>query len=226
MNDSLKPSLLLAAAVIMVAVVVTVSLRSFEQTRRATDARLLSFVILRSEEALLGDLKDAETGQRGYLLTGDPLFLQPYLAIRDRVGGRLAELHRMGTATGSGPHLDALGPLITAKMAELSRVIELRRRNEPAAVAMVREGDGRRTMDAIRGEMTALARIEEAELAGREVDLRSDLRLLLALIIAGSLMALLFSLGFAYTLRLHTRQRLLGILHIDTRKAQIGRAHV
>src|SRR5215204_5297935 len=51
-------------------------------------------VIAKLEE-VLSTLKDAETGQRGFLLTGDERYLEPYRAATGRLGAELAELQQM-----------------------------------------------------------------------------------------------------------------------------------
>src|SRR5215467_8516476 len=69
---------------------------------------------------LLSQMKDAETGQRGYLLTGDDNYLAPYKAAIVVVKGTLDELRRL---TSDNPNqqrrLAALAPLIDSKLAEL-----------------------------------------------------------------------------------------------------------
>ncbi len=57
---------------------------------------------------LLSKMRDAETGQRGYALTGDEAFLEPYLAVRDSVSGNLKELLRVTTIIAAQAHLDML----------------------------------------------------------------------------------------------------------------------
>ncbi len=53
---------------------------------------------------VLSAVQDAETGQRGYLLTGDADFLQPFRAGRSKVNGEIARLHDCsGTTTASAP---------------------------------------------------------------------------------------------------------------------------
>jgi two-component system sensor histidine kinase EvgS len=111
---------------------------------------------------LLSELKDAETGQRGYLLTGDEAFLEPYLAVRDSISGHLEELRQLTLISAAHKHLDALAPLMDAKLAELSHVIELRRNHDMTAVlAVVSSGQGKRLMDSIRAEMSSFIQIEE-----------------------------------------------------------------
>ena len=67
---------------------VALSFWAFRQIRQAAEARRHTYVVISSADDLLSALKDAETGQRGYLLTGDEAFLEPYLAVRDSVSGQ------------------------------------------------------------------------------------------------------------------------------------------
>ncbi|NTW37824.1 MAG: hypothetical protein HGB17_17310, partial [Syntrophobacteraceae bacterium] len=80
-----------------------------------------------SADDFLSELRDAETGQRGYSLTGDELFLEPYLAVRDKISDHLREIRRLKLDAGAQKHLDALEPLVEAKLEEMSHGIELRR---------------------------------------------------------------------------------------------------
>ncbi|OGK87890.1 MAG: hypothetical protein A2X52_10580 [Candidatus Rokubacteria bacterium GWC2_70_16] len=113
--------------------------------------------------ALLSLLKDAETGQRGYLLTGAERYLEPYQDALAALWERQREL-RVGLADRprQRERLDALQPLIAAKLAELHRTIELRRsEGAAAAVRVVLTDEGRTLMDRIRegiGEMAARER--------------------------------------------------------------------
>ncbi|TPG49315.1 PAS domain S-box protein [Roseomonas nepalensis] len=109
-------------------------------------------------DVLLSDLRDAETGQRGFLLTGRESYLQPYDDALRELDGRIAELIRLGEAepTLARPTTE-LGRLIPAKLDELARTIALRREgNADAALALVETDRGKSLMDAIRTEAGAL----------------------------------------------------------------------
>jgi signal transduction histidine kinase len=116
-------------------------------------------------------------------------------------------------------HLDAMTPLIAAKLAELSQVIGLRQRDLAAAIAAVRGGRGKREMDSIRDEMSSFIRIEEAALAQRDADFKSDLRLMLSIIIAASVLALLLSLFFVYLINREAQRRLEDLVHLETQRS-------
>ncbi len=71
-------------------------------------------------------------------------------------------------------------------------------------------------MDAISLEMTGLVQDAKADLARSDADLQASLRLLLAVILSGSVLGLLFALSFAYALYASVRQRMLGQIHLET----------
>src|SRR3989339_1351245 len=135
----------LAGAGLLIAAMMVVggSFWSFRQIKEAADARKNTFVVMQNANELLSALKDAETGQRGYLLTGDGAFLEPYSVVRDSIGGRLEELRKLTLSGAAHKHLDALAPLVAAKLAEMENAIKLRRNNHmSAALAVVGGGSG------------------------------------------------------------------------------------
>ncbi len=116
----------------------------------------------RGINSLLSDLKDAETGQRGFLLTGDDRYLEPYSRSHT---GILAEIEQLRSLAGEDSsrqsRLKTVAEASAAKLDELEKTIALRRNDGlDAAIAVVRSGRGRDAMEQIRGELTAM-RIEE-----------------------------------------------------------------
>src|SRR5450432_232199 len=103
-------------------------------------------------EGTLSLLKDAETGQRGYILTGDEQFLEPYQTERDGIAHYFSNLKQ---ATRLDPtqtqHLRLIDDLVAEEHAFMDDTIRLRREGDlPAALALIRGGRGKQTMDEIR----------------------------------------------------------------------------
>jgi PAS domain S-box-containing protein len=101
----------------------------------------------------LSSYKDAETGQRGYLLTHDESYLAPYNHALAVISSRLADLDddaRAGVL--SEQDVDQLRQLGNLKLAELKKTIDLS--HQPggfdAATALVRTNIGKQHMDDIR----------------------------------------------------------------------------
>jgi len=204
-------------AVLLAVLVVVASLWSFRQFDEAVAVRLHTSAVLNKADDLMSALVDAETGQRGYLLTGDEAFLAPYLAVRDRMSASLKELRTLTLLDAAQKHLDTMAPLLDAEMANLARNIELRRNDElPAALTNVRSGQGKQLMDAIRIEMAGVVQLEEGLLVQREAEFQATMRQLLGVILFTSFLALLAALSFVYFLFRERQQRLKDAVHLET----------
>ncbi len=150
--------------------------------------------VLEDIEGLLTELDDAETGQRGYVITGEDVYLGPY---NDAVGRVPQDLKKLRELTFDNPvqqhSLDQLGPLVASKLAELQKVIDTRRqKGAGAAVEGVREGLGKRTMDEIRVVVAGTKREEERLLAQRSSELDANSRRTRTVIVIGNALAFLF----------------------------------
>jgi PAS domain S-box-containing protein len=209
----------LAGAALLVVLVAVLSFWAFSQIETSSAARKQTFSLIVRADALLNDLADAETGQRDYLLTGDEAFLQPYTAVRERIGGQLTELRPLASGSAAVARLDAMAPLLTAKLAHLSQTIDLRRRQEMNAVlAAESSGQGKRLMDSFHVETRSLIQIEEGELARQDAVIQSSMRRLFALIVTASVLAFLFALLFAWMIYRETQHRLNDVLHAETQR--------
>jgi signal transduction histidine kinase len=117
---------------------------------------------------------DAETGERGYLLTGKEEYLEPYTTAVPKIDNALHRLREMLVETGTVAERDVLGrinALIGKKLSELEAAIALYKKDGPAvAQALMDTGIGKRTMDEIRAEiddMTAAHRRQLDEATNR-----------------------------------------------------------
>jgi PAS domain S-box-containing protein len=144
-------------------------------------ARLVahSHRILESLERSLSTVKDAEAGQRAYLLTGADRYLEPYTAAVSTLDREMGDLR---TLIGDNPNqqqrLDALRPLLDARLALLARGLDLRRNaGADAALRLVLTDEGTRAMAEIRRLVGDMAREEQAlldeRLAAAEVSART-----------------------------------------------------
>jgi CheY-like chemotaxis protein/CHASE3 domain sensor protein len=159
----------LVAALAAVAVIAAVAYRSLA-ARNATAA-----AVHHTEEVedhlhrFLSAVKDAETGQRGFLLTGAERYLDPYPLALAAISAELVELRRL-TLDDPVQHrrLEVVAPLVDAKLAELRQTIELRRAGDTAgAIAVVQSDRGKAAMDRLRDEVDTMLTHEQALLAQR-----------------------------------------------------------
>ncbi len=217
MKTTHKISTFIAIAALLVTMAVAISIWSFDQIQQSTDARKHASLVLSEANDLLSFLKDAETGQRGYLLTGDETFLQPYLVVRKSIDGNLNKLRKLSLNSAASKHLDTMAPLIDAKMAEMAHLIELRRENKMTAVTTaMREGHGKRLMDSIRTEMSDFIQIEQIAYSQEDAALKSNMRRMFNIIVFAGLLWSLFALAFIYLIYRQSQQKLKNLVHIET----------
>jgi len=127
-------------------------------------------------DTLLSMLKDAETGQRGYLLTGNPAYLEPYNSARARLDADFERLdHAPLTNPAQAQQIRTLRTLAASKLAELAATISLRQSGQAdAAVDRVRTDQGKRIMDSIRGEVSVLQTAAQLRLDQARHKAKSD----------------------------------------------------
>jgi PAS domain S-box-containing protein len=120
-------------------------------------------------EQALGDLRDGETGQRGYLLTGADDFLEPYRRGLTSIPNRLKRLVDLTRDNpGQQERLRKLTPLVEQKLAFTTKTIQVFREGDrEQALEMVSSREGKRSMDAIRALVAEMEHEERRLLAAR-----------------------------------------------------------
>ncbi|RYG24315.1 MAG: hypothetical protein EON93_23140, partial [Burkholderiales bacterium] len=147
---------LLASAVLILLGLVGTSLWMVGETYSRTAELDRSQRLLESASLVLGDLRDAETGQRGYLLTLDAAYLDPYRNASTALSEELNELEASAAETDKGL-VRTVRTLANAKIAELQATIDFAASGKTAeAVEVVRNGTGKTLMDDIREALLPL----------------------------------------------------------------------
>ncbi|EGF92665.1 response regulator [Asticcacaulis biprosthecium C19] len=113
-------------------------------------------------------LKDAETGERGFVLTGDPSYLEPYNSAIPALEQQMIQLAReVEDQPALHDRMDILRGRVDVRLAELAQVIsEYQKQGEEAAVLTIKTNRGKASMDSIRtliADMQAEARREREE---------------------------------------------------------------
>jgi CHASE3 domain sensor protein len=177
LGSTTDPVIWLGLAAAIIFFMATGAIANFNfQTLKADSALVVhSGDTLTALEDVLSTVKDAETGQRGYLLTGKDSYLDPYNAAVQEIGPRLDALQRL--TIDSPTQQDRLASLkqhIGAKLAELKQTIDLHQnQGQDAALAVVQSDRGKQDMDAIRDQVSAMER-EEIDLRARRLAEMAD----------------------------------------------------
>jgi len=154
------------------------------------------------------DLTDMETGQRGYLLTADPAYLQPYTDAKGRIGNDFVGL-RAGLANraqGVGSLESQLESLAKSKQAEMERSISLRQQGfRHRSFMLVQTNEGKGYMDEVRRIVSSLSSAESSNFARFNSERVAALkRVLSATIVANSGLLVLAACLF-WLIRYHGR---------------------
>ncbi len=165
----------------------------FSALRAARTWSQHSDAVLRTIAHLDLAVRKAETGQRGFLLTGDAAYLQPYEAALGQVSDLEGELQRLtADEPAAQAHLHALAPILQRKLEELAQSIQLRRSvGLDAALRIVRTGLGRDLTGRIETALGAMTADEQALLERRVAE--DDRRgvWVRVLVLAGTLVSML-----------------------------------
>ncbi len=167
-----------------------------ETQSRLAESRTLLLELEKTESLL----KDAETGQRGYLYTGDPKYLEPYNLARAKVDAQLNELSRLAAGDSQRlVYLSDLQSLSGAKISELTRTISLYQSGKPdQARAIVLSDFGRLTMEHIRQVVDTAEERETALEAARTAEYEDSIRVTIRSIYLASALAAIGLILLAY----------------------------
>lgn len=159
---SLIGALALAGGFLLLLLSALTSIASFERRVAHTESVRHSLEVQTRVADMLSLIQDAETGQRGYLLTGDPGYLQPFeLGLREAPKAIDGLLVVTQDNPSQQANLTELDTLVAEKFAELTQTVELRKTNRGnEALRAVRTNSGKATMDRIR-EIVGKIRNEE-----------------------------------------------------------------
>jgi sigma-54 dependent transcriptional regulator, acetoin dehydrogenase operon transcriptional activator AcoR len=154
----------------VMAVMDVVSYRSITAFVATVDELAHTHEVLDELDDVLAELKNAETGQRGYLLTGEDEYLEPYYRAIRNLDDEFTRLERLTASDAAQQErVLTLERLIEAKFAELDQTILLfRTEGFAAAVGVVATGRGKLLMDSIRVVVDAMDTEQFRQLRERE----------------------------------------------------------
>jgi len=156
-------------------------------------------------ERLMSLATDAETGQRGFLLTSDERYLEPYHRAINEFSEQFRQLEEsFRYDPPQAMRLAQLKALFDAKFREIEQTIQLQRKKGLAAAQEVILTDrGKRTMDAARAKITEMGEEENKRLREREEIRAKDRSAALLTITGTGVLALVLCVGFGLLLRRH-----------------------
>jgi CHASE3 domain sensor protein len=203
-----KAALQLAAVVLLVLMAFNTYL-AIDHLRRIQATAALS---LESSSVQVGiarvrqDFTDMETGQRGYLLTDDPAYLQPYLDAKNGIATDLANLRSALTNRPQSEQALETQPesLAASKQAEIERTIALRQQGyRHRSFQLVQTNQGKQYSDQARSLLSSLSSLENNRFAALEQQRDANSSQAMSRTIAANLCLLLLAAGLFLLIRFH-----------------------
>ena len=188
-----------ASALVAIALSAAMSVQSLRAQEAATADLAHTYELRTAVRGVLLLVADAETGQRGYLLTGREEYLRPYLDARRREGQTLEALAAMAKDYPAlAPRAAEARQLVGMKLAELAETIDLYRRGETSrSLALVESGVGMQLMEKLRAAVGEMNSEAHAELLRRRAaaDAQARRAMLVDVLSAAVLLALAIAAG-------------------------------
>ncbi len=191
MRVSLETKIFIGFALAIVAALIT-GLLSYSATFRLLESGKWvanSHEVRTALEAAMSTLKDAETGARGYVITGSPVFLEPYNDALSDIQNHLRYLKELTRDNARQMALiPVLDSLVTEQINDQEEVVAARRKfGFTAACTLVASGQGRAVMDRVRRVIDEMEQVETQVLGQRlnalQASVRSSISMISALLV-------------------------------------------
>jgi signal transduction histidine kinase len=221
----LTPGLLIvfAVAIVVLVAMLFVGLGNLRDVYGTSEAVARSYAVKAALEQLLATIVDAETGERGFVITGAETYLEPYSRARAEIAADFALVHRL-TADNREQQadLDRLATLANRKLDELAKAVALRRESGfAAAQAKVADDVGRQLMNEMRTVAARMEAREDGLLAGRSAAAERSYRSAQVTRVAGIGVGLLALFGLFWGMLRYGSERLAVTRALEERQAAL-----
>lgn len=182
-----------ALSFVLMAMIGLLAFRSINTLSNTSQVVAHTHLVLERLADVLNVLQDAEIGGRGYIITGDDSFLQPYQNAETKILTVVKDLRVLiADNPAQQKRLTQAEPIITAKMALTKRYIEMRKARETETVIkLVQAGEGQKLMDELRQIFGAMEQEERSLLKQRAAEVEAAVNNSTVSITLGTLMCLL-----------------------------------
>ena len=231
-------TILLAVGLLALVAIVGTSWWLVERSETYFEEQLQARIGRAAAVAVRNELQNLETGQRGFLLTGDERYLQPYNGAIEKIWPAYQRLDEV-----LAPFPQAREPMalmrtdIEAKIVELGRTIELQRQGRNVdALAIIRTDAGKEAMDRSRTLLEAIISAADQRTGAGITQMRDNTSMLRWITVAGGILILLVAgsavwIAIAYTREIFTARAELEVLNnalearVDERTQELLRAN-
>ena len=212
---------LIAVAITMLIIFGIISFQMINNFLTSVNLNTHSYQVIEHQELVLSLLKDAETGQRGYLITGEESYLEPYNSASKLVYQEINTVMELTKDNAKQQmRLASMKPLIDQKFAELQQTIDLRKgKGLEAALKIVLSNKGKTTMDEIRSIYNEIINEETVLQNTRQLTMENNSQTTKSVINLGTSASIIIILFVGFFLIRNISKPLIGITKIAERIA-------
>ncbi|MDI1312142.1 response regulator [Prosthecobacter sp.] len=208
-SSQLLPLVGLLTAIAFFIGTAAISTSNIQSLRSLTAKVSHTHEVITGLEDIFSTIKDAETGQRGFLLTGDERYLAPYDAAISHIEERFASINEL---TRGNPLHQELLPLIKKqidlKLVELAESIVMRRRDGfEAALEIVKTDRGKLSMELLRKNLTSMQQEERSLRRQRLLESEEAFQMAVKSTIAAGVLGMVMALVVAWMLQRNEQAR-------------------
>lgn len=194
MNFSLEKQIALGFGVVLtlLSLICGFSYISINQFIKTSKQTAQTQKVLLQLEQILSEMKDVETGQRGFVITGKGEFLEPYYLATSRISPSLLQLHQLlSSSPEQRGRLNQLKPLVEEKLRLSKEYINLRKQNSfNVAQDKIAHGQGKLVMDRIRQVIAAMETFEDSQLQQQQQETDATAQTTISIITLGLVLAI------------------------------------
>jgi PAS domain S-box-containing protein len=202
MASAIEKKIRIGIAILFAALVIN-GLASYRATRTLISNEQWvthTYQVIGEIEGILSTLKDAETGERGYIITGADTYLQPYEIALTQIDGRIRHLEML---TADNPAQQARIPILENKIADrlegLKTGINLRKNGDiEGAHQLIQGGSGKRMMEELRRFIDEMETEENGLLQQRADESRISARAANLTFVIGNIITICLLLAIGY----------------------------
>jgi CheY-like chemotaxis protein/CHASE3 domain sensor protein len=188
------------AAIVTVMMIAFFGYRALDNEVEGVALTTHTMDVMRRVDSLMSSLTDAETGQRGYLITNRESYLEPYNEARASIPGQLQELRRLSANSPRQQEmLNQVQRLADQKLSEIQETLVLKRSgNSEGALAVILTDRGKILMDHIRDIIDQFLQQDRNALAGRIETSRQASELTLVITAGGAAVLFVFIIAAGF----------------------------
>lgn len=211
---------LLSVPTLIVLIIAVTLFVFFERMKSADTMRMQATTGISTAQKITSLLIEAEVGIRSYVLTNDVVFLQPYLDTSEALPSEINRLRKLAISPEISAKIDMLAAHSEKEIEFLALTIaDIGRFDANDLMLRFTRGEGSARMDAVRTAAREYRQLQTKQLQSFRKDHRRYMNILFVFIVLVSIFLLLFAQAFAYGIYRTIHQRLMDLVHQETKRS-------